>query len=92
MGLADDFLQLPNGLKLLVGFVILLGASIKFPIIDLSIGQIIFSPFTFAFGFLGISFTWELFVVLYGLGLVLMFALWILPILIAIVPSNRSKR
>lgn len=83
MGLADDFLQLPTGLKLLVGFAIIMGFSFKFPIIDLSIGQALFSPFTFALSFFEISFTWELFVVLYGLGLVLMFVIWILQILSA---------
>ena len=85
MGLADDFLALPTGLKLLVGFVIVLGASIKFPIINISVGQIVFAPFTFAIGFLGVSFTWDLFVVLYGLGLVLMFVIWI----IRVIPAKR---
>lgn len=95
MGLADDFLTLPTGLKLLIGFVIVLGASIEIiPIIDLiptsstfleltflSVGDFIFIPFEFAFGFLGVSFTWDLFVVLYGLGLVLMFVIWILKVI-----------
>ncbi len=95
MGLADDILALPTGLKLLVGFVLVLGASIKFiPFIDLDltsetfgelifigVGQIIFTPITFAIGFLGISFTWELFVVFYGLILVLIFVIWIIKVI-----------
>lgn len=99
MGLADDFLQLPTGIKLIVGFVIALGGSIKFiPFIDLNplsdtfgeiiflgLGQIIFIPITLAFGFLQISFTWELFVIIYGLLLVLMFIIWILKV----IPSKR---
>ena len=88
MGLADDFLTLPNGLKLLIGFVIILGASIEFPIINVSVGQVLFAPFTIALNFLGLYFTWELFVILYGLILVAYYVHWVLKFL----PSNSSSR
>lgn len=92
MGIADDFLALPFGLKLLLGFVLLLGGSVKFiPFVDLNpvsetfgqiifygLGQVIFAPFTYALSFLGLSFTFELFVILYGLILVSYWVIWIL--------------
>ncbi len=99
MGLADDILQLPTGLKLLVGFALISGASIDFiPFLDLEIGSetfgeiillgigdILFKPFELAIGFFGIAFNWDLFVILYGLIMVLMFVIWI----IKVVPMKR---
>jgi len=85
MGLADDFFALPFGLKLLVGFVILLGASIEIPFLNFSAGQAIFAPFTLALSFLGIYFTFELFTVVYGLILVAYGVIWFLKF----IPSRR---
>lgn len=81
MGILDDFLQLPNGLKLLLGFALILGASIDIPFIGFSIGQVIFFPFTAMFSFFGIIVTWEGFVVLYGVILLLYFAHWVMNFL-----------
>ncbi len=76
MGFADDILKIPDWLKILLGFGILLGATIELPLINIPVGAILFAPFTLVLSFLGINISFELFVILFGVILLLLFARW----------------
>ncbi len=83
MGLADDFIAMPTGFKFLLVFAILLGAgALSVPLIGVSIGALLFTPFFLAFDFFGVFVTFELFVILFGIILVILFQIWVLQILL----------
>ncbi len=83
MGLADDFIQLPTGFKYGIVFAILLGAgALSIPLIGITIGTILFTPIFLMFDFFNIIISFELFVILFGIILIIIFQIWLLAILL----------
>ena len=81
IGLAD-FVKIPTAFKYVLLFGLLAGATIKIPFsgiinvfdigVDISIGEIFFAPIAFGLGFIGITATFNQFVILVVLvGLIL---------------------
>lgn len=87
MGLLDDFLALPIGLKLLAGFAISTGMTFniqlfetaipKVFLIDISIGNALFIPINFLLGFFELQVDHGHFNILYGMVLLLFGIFWI---------------
>ncbi len=67
----SDFAQLPRPFKYAFAFLLLMGGAVKIQIINLSIGDIFFAPFSFLFAQFGIHITYELFAILVGLFIVI---------------------
>ena len=80
---ASDFIKLPTGFKYLIVFAILLGAgALTIPVIAINIGEILFIPVTLSLEFFGIFARFEMFVILFGILLIIIFQIWVLQILL----------
>lgn len=73
MGLVDDFIVLPNSLKILAFLALLTGTTIKIPLIGFSIGDIISPFFRLVFGAFGIAFDFKQFVIICFIIALIMF-------------------
>lgn len=78
MGLVDDFIALPLGIKLLAGFVLLLGGAIPIPIIEISLGDTIFFFLNIVLSFFEITVSYTWLIILYGAILLAYAVGWVL--------------
>lgn len=75
----SDILELPKGFKLLVAFGVMFAAgSIAIPIVGDSIGKILFEIIGWVFSFFEIYINYSLFIILFGVILLLIFQFWLI--------------
>ena len=70
----SDFVKIPEQAKYIIMIALVMGATITIPVLNISIGDILFSPFSFALSFMGIPVSFKEFAILIMLIGLIMFA------------------